>query len=321
MPLDPHAQRLLRLLAASRGHDRPTSDMDERRRAYAALMDLTRQKDASVCAVKDMATPAPAGVPLRLYIPSSARPGASPAMLYLHGGGWVAGNLDTHDSVCHILADASGCRVISIDYRLGPEHKHPAALIDAEIATRWVLGQARALDIDPNRLAVSGDSAGANLAAALCQVFLRKGEAPFALQVLLCPFLDLVAETASRRAFGQGYFMDLERMRRDIELCVAENARWTDPSLSPLRAGDLAGLPAAHIHTAEFDPMRDEGRDYAERLVAAGVSARHVCHPGMIHQFYAMGGVIPRASTAMREIAAAAGVALAAIPPVDDLPS
>lgn len=311
MPLDPHVQRLLGMLAVVGGGEQTMSDMTERRNAYALLMELVRPKSLAPCAIRDTAIPGPAGeARLRIYTPPSGGPGKSPAMIYLHGGGWVAGSLDTHDSICRDLATASGCRVVSVDYRLAPEHKHPAALVDAEIATRWVLSHASALDIDAGRLAVSGDSAGANLAAALCQVFQQKGETPFALQLLLCPFLDLTADTASRRAFGQGYFMDLGPMARDIEMYVAEYTAWTDRTLSPLRAADLAGLPAAHIHTAEFDPMRDEGLEYATRLKEAGVSARHVRHPGMIHQFYAMGGVIPYASTALREIGAAAGAAL-----------
>jgi acetyl esterase/lipase len=313
MPLDPHVQRLLGMLAATGGDSQATGDIAERRRSYALLMELTRPRAISLCATQDIVIPSSlGGVPLRVYTPSSIGPGNSPALLYLHGGGWVAGDVETHDSVCHSLAAASECRVISVDYRLAPEHRHPAALVDAEIATRWALDQAEALAIDPTRLAISGDSAGANLAAALCQIFRQKGEAPFALQLLLCPFLDLAADTASRRAYGQGYFMDLEPMRRDLELCLAESAALTDLNLSPLRAADFAGLPMAQIHTAEFDPMRDEGEDYAARLNAAGVVAHHVRHPGMIHQFYAMGGVIPYASTAMREIGAAAGAALRA---------
>ena len=313
MPLDPHVQRLIRMLAVG-GDDRAANDIAKRRKAYALLMDLVRPKALAPCAREDVADP-DCGVALRIYTPSWIGPGKSPAMIYLHGGGWVAGSLDTHDPLCHSLAVASGCRVISVDYRLAPEHKHPTALLDAENATRWVLAHAAAYGVDTNRLAISGDSAGANLAAALCQAFRQKGQAPFALQLLLCPFLDLTAETDSRRAFGQGYFMDLGAMARDLALCIARETAWTEPSLSPLRADDLAGLPPAHIHTAEFDPMRDEGLDYAKRLGEAGVSTRYVCHPGMIHQFYAMGGVIPYALTAIDEIGAGVGAALgAAIP-------
>lgn len=313
MPLDPHVQRLLGMLAAAGNNDPSASDMNQRRNAYALLMDLVRPRAITICATRDITIPTGDGeAQLRLYTPASVGPEPSPTMIYLHGGGWVAGDLDTHDSVGHSLAEASGCRVISVGYRLAPEHKQPTALLDAEAATRWILARAVALGVDQTRLAVCGDSAGANLAAALCQIFRRKGEAPFALQVLLCPFLDLVADTESRRAFGQGYFMDLDAMVRDLQLSIPEGLAWTDPRLSPLRAADFAGLPPAHIHTAEFDPMRDEGRDYAARLEAAGVSARYVLHPGMIHQFYAMGGVIPYASVAMREIGVAAGAALTA---------
>jgi len=324
MPLDPHVQRLLFMLAAGSGEP-AGSDMTERRNAYAQMMDTVRPKDLAPCDTKDIVITGPAqyisrdissdtggSLPLRLYTPPDPGLAPAPALIYLHGGGWVTGSLDTHDSVCHSLCASSACRVVSVDYRLAPEHKHPARLLDAETATRWIVAQAPALGIDAARLGVSGDSAGANLAAALCQLFRQKGEAPFALQLLLCPFLDLVAQTDSRRAFGQGYFMDLAPMARDLALCIDEHTPWTDPTLSPLRAGDFAGLPPAHIHTAEFDPMRDEGLAYAEKLIAAGVAARHVGHSGMIHQFYAMGGVIPYAKTAMREIGASAGAALRA---------
>jgi acetyl esterase len=313
MPLDPHVQRLLNMLSAAGAGDPALGDIGQRRHAYALLMDLVRPRAKPTCAASDVRIPAIDGeLPLRIYTPAAIGPEPSPAFLYLHGGGWVAGDLDTHDAVSHALAEASGCRVVSVGYRLAPEYKHPAALLDAEAATRWIAAHAPDLGIDPKRLGIAGDSAGANLAAALCQRFRREGEAPYALQLLLCPFLDLVADTASRRAFGLGYFMDLDAMSQDLHASIAEPTPWSDPSVSPLRAGDFSGLPPAHVHTAEFDPMRDEGHDYAERLAAAGVPAHHVCHAGMIHQFYAMGGVIPYASAAMREIGAAAGAALRA---------
>jgi acetyl esterase/lipase len=311
MTLDPQAKRLLAMMSVTSGANAEIEDIAARRRAFALMMDLTGCAVAPEIFAKDIAIPGPGGaLTLRLYIPPSIRAAPSPAIVYLHGGGWVSGNLDTHDAVCRGLADAGGFRVIAVDYRLAPEHKHPAALDDAAAATKWVIENALSLDIDPSRIAISGDSAGANLAASLCYRFAQRGLSPFALQILLCPFLDLAAETPSREAFGKGYFLDLQAMKRDFVLCFADNSVLIDPSVSPLRASDFSRQPPAHIHSAEFDPVRDEGAIYASRLRDAGVDVHYVCHPGMIHQFYSMGGIIPYALTALNNIGAAAGSAL-----------
>ncbi len=311
MALDPHVQRLLAMLSIFADASHSNDDIVERRRAFATMMDLVGSKLTASVDHSDIAIPGPGGeLALRLYVPASARLEISPAIVYLHGGGWITGDLDTHDSLCRALSEASGCRVIAVDYRLAPEHLHPAALLDAAAATRWIVENAGLLKVDALRLAIAGDSAGANLAAALCRFLLQQGGSPFVLQLLLYPFLDLVSDTPSRLAFGKGYFMDLAPMARDLALCFPDNAELADPLVSPLRADDFSGLPAAHIHTAEYDPMRDEGALYASRLTEAGVETRYMCHSGMIHQFLAMGGAVPRALPALREVGAAVAVAL-----------
>ncbi len=312
MALDPHVQRLLAMLSIGGGAGASTENVLARRRAFAEMMSLTGLESAADVDHSDISIPGSGGeLLLRYYIPRTTRSVLSPAIVYLHGGGWITGDLDTHDGICSGLAEASNCRVLAVDYRLAPENKHPAPLYDAMTATRWIIENANSLKIDPSRVAIAGDSAGANLAASLCRLFAQKGASPFVLQLLLYPFLDLAADTPSRRAYGRGYFLDVAAMSADFSLCLPANADLTDPILSPLRADDFSGLPVAHIHTAEYDPMCDDGENYASRLAAAGVETRHTRHPGMIHQFLAMGGAIPYAAPALREIGQAVADALA----------
>jgi acetyl esterase/lipase len=199
--------------------------------------------------------------------------------------------------------------VISVEYRLAPEYPFPAAIDDALAATLAIVENAATLEIDPTRLAVAGDSAGGTVAAVLCQLAAQAGAPHIALQLLLCPVTDLADETESWRAFAQGYFIERSTLAwAKTAYCGAADCR--DPRVSPLRASSLAGLPPAHIHTAEFDPLRDEGEAYARRLEDAGVSVRYVCHDGMIHHFYCMAGAIPRARNILSSIGASVREAL-----------
>jgi acetyl esterase/lipase len=234
------------------------------------------------------------------------RPGL---IVYVHGGGWVAGGLATHDGVCRRLAIGSGLKVLAVDYRLAPEHPFPAALEDALAAVRWAGATAEGLGCDPARLVVAGDSAGAGLAAAVAQSADRP---PVALQLLICPILNLAADSASRRAFAEGYFLDPATMAADLADYCGPAADRRDPRLSPLLAERLTGLPPALIHTAEYDPFRDEGEAYARRLRDAGVAVRQTRHGGMIHYFYALPRAIPYATEALAGIGAEIGSALAA---------
>jgi acetyl esterase/lipase len=187
-----------------------------------------------------------------------------PGLVYFHGGGLVAGTLDTHDSIARALANSAACRVVSIDYRLAPEHPFPAALQDALAAVTYVGAHAAEFGIDGTRLGICGDSAGATLAAATAQAIARIGVPRLALQVLLCPILDYSRSTPSKRELASGYLIDQATLDHDLLHYAPPGADPADPRISPLRALDVAGLPRTFIHSAEFDPLRDEAREYFE---------------------------------------------------------
>jgi len=305
MPLDARAKRFLDTLAALNPPSALSLSAPQRREALRHLLSFSGRSEA-VGAVEDRAIPGPAGaLALRIYTPASRHSSeALPGMVYFHGGGLVAGSLETHDSICRCLANASECRVLSVDYRLGPENRFPAALEDGCAATQWIAAHARELLIDPRRLGICGDSAGATLAAVVCQQLAACDGAQLAFQFLLCPIMDFAAESASRRELAQGYLVDRETLEHDLRHYLGPDADAADPRISPLRAQDLGGLPPTIVHTAEFDPLRDEGSAYAERLEAAGVRTLYRCHPGMIHLFYGMRGLIPYAGTAYAQMGA-----------------
>jgi acetyl esterase len=236
----------------------------------------------------------------------------SGGVIFFHGGAWVLGDLDTHDCLCRILANESGCRFISVDYRLAPEHPFPAAVEDACVATAWIAAHAAELAIDPTCLAVAGDSAGGTLAAVVCQSA-KGSDFKIALQVLLCPATDIAADTQSRREFAEGYFLEGPLISWAGAHYLPLGVDINDPRLSPLRAPSLSGLPPAHIHTAGFDILREEGKAYADALERAGVKVRHVCHEHMIHHFYAMAGAIPYARTALKAMGADIKAALSPV--------
>jgi acetyl esterase len=310
VPLDRYAEQFLERLKAAGGPPAATQTVLARREALASLLAFTGARIEAPTRIEDRALAGPAGeLPIRIYTPASGAPaaasaGALPGLVYFHGGGLVAGSLDTHDGIARALAEASGCRLISVGYRLAPEARFPAAVDDACAAVRWIAAHAAKLGIDAARLGVCGDSAGATLAAVACQALRGTREVRLRLQFLLCPILDLAAETASRRALAQGFFLDRATLEHDAMHYLPPGADAADPRVSPLRARRLARLPPALIHTAEFDPLRDEGRQYAGRLRRAGVRTRYRCHSGMIHLFYGMGALIPYAAGAWGTIGA-----------------
>src|SRR3977135_864708 len=304
MPLDPHIKRILDMLAAAGAAQAPRLSLSERRDAFRKLMSFS-ESNVAVGHVEERALPGPDGpIRVRIYTPVDTRSDRLPGLVYFHGGGLVAGSLDTHEGICRRLANETGCRLVSVDYRLAPEHKFPAGVTDGYVATIWVVEHAAELRIDRDRIAVGGDSAGATLAAIVCQMAKQARGVKLAAQLLLCPIMDFGAETESRSAFGAGYLLAKATMDRDLEHYVPAGLDPTDPRISPLRALDFDGLPPAHIHTGEFDPLRDEGRAYADRLTRAGIEVNYTCHPGMIHLFYGMAGVIPYARIAMKDIGA-----------------
>ena len=305
MPLDARAKRFLDTLAALNPPSALSLSAAERRNALKHLLSFAGPSEA-VSAVEDHALSGPAGaLAVRLYAPAGAPSGQIlPGLIYFHGGGLVAGTLETHDPICRSLANASGCRLVSVDYRLGPESRFPAALEDGYAAAAWIAAQAKDLGIDAQRLGICGDSAGATLAAVVCQMMARSQEVPLAFQFLLCPIMDFAAESESRRSFARGYLVDRETLEHDLKYYLAPDTDPADPRVSPLRAADLRNLPPTIIHTAEYDPLRDEGCAYAERLEALGVRTIYRCHPGMIHLFYGMGGLIPYAGNAFAQMGA-----------------
>ena len=301
MPLDPLAKRLLAMIAAASPAEQTRPTTQERRQSLAKLMQFARS-DAAVTTVDGVLPGAAGDIPYRLYTPAQDEEEQLPGFVFFHGGGMVAGSIDTHDRVAAALSEATGCRLISVDYRLAPEHKFPAAIDDAIAAADFVSRQAASFGIDATRLVVGGDSAGATLAAVVCQHARRNAGPSIAAQCLICPVLDFEATSPSREAFAENHLIDRVTLEADLADYLPEGADLADPRISPLRALNLAGLPAAIIHTAEFDPMRDEGNAYARKLLAAGVAVEHVCHDGMIHNFHALGAVLPQARLVLSQL-------------------
>ena len=239
-------------------------------------------------------------IPVRLYRPLGASASDRlPVLVYFHGGGWTIGDLDTHDVVCREFAIHAGCAVASVDYRLAPEHKFPAAVEDAVAATRWVAREAEALGLDPRRIAVGGDSAGGNLAAVVALVLRGEGGPKLTMQMLIYPTTDMAADTPSHMRFAEGYVLTRDAIlwfRGNYLRGPEDEFDWR---ASPLKARDLSRLPPAYVVTGGFDPLLDEGRAYAERLQAAGVPVTYECFEGMVHGFVTMGGVIAAAHHAL----------------------
>jgi acetyl esterase len=274
---------------------------------------LTAGPPQPVTSVVDRSIPGVDGeLPVRIYAPDGPRP--MPALVFFHGGGWVVGSLNTHDVLCRALANGGGCIVVSVDYRLAPEHKFPAAIDDCEAATRWVHANAQSLGIDTGRIAVGGDSAGGNLAAAVALALRDSGGPSLAYQLLIYPVTDHNYDTDSYRTNGEGYRLTLAAMQYYWNHYLRAASDADNQRASPLRARDLRGLPPAFVATAEFDPLLSEGRAYADRLGEAGVAVEYCEYPGLVHGFAAQGGVVDRAREAIDELAAALNRAFARVP-------
>ena len=302
MPLDPVAKRFVTMMAAASPGERRRPTPTERRLSLAKLMQFARAEAAHVTAT-DGSLPGPGGeIAYRLYVPTGSEDATSPGFVFFHGGGMVAGDIATHDRVARALAEATGCRLVSVGYRLAPEHKFPAAVDDAIAATEYVSRNAASLGIDAARLVVGGDSAGATLAAVVCQHAQRLAGLAIAAQCLICPVLDFHEMSPSREALADDPLIGRATLEADLADYLPEGTDTSDVRVSPLRALSLKGLPTAIIHTAEFDPLRDEGNAYARKLLAAGVAVEHTCHNGMIHNFHAMSAVLPQARLVLSQI-------------------
>ncbi len=277
-----------------------------------AQMRQTVGTPEEVARIEDRVIPGPHGdIPVRVYEPKGVGP--FPLLVYFHGGGWVIGDIESHDMPCRSLANASGCVVVSVDYRLAPEHKFPVPLDDCFAATAYVAEHASQFNGDASRLAVGGDSAGGNLAAVVAQMARDRGGPPIKFQLLVYPVTNFDFGTVSYKDNGTGYFLGESTMRWFWAHYLNHDGEGTDPQASPMRADDLRDLPPALVITAEFDPLRDEGEAYAERLQEAGVPVTMHRYDGMIHGFWSMFALIPQGQTAIHEGGAALRAALAPV--------
>jgi acetyl esterase len=309
--LDLEARNVLALMEAAVQGGRPRLNTLTYAEGRAAANKMSEDGEASppeVAKAIDGAFAGPGGeIRYRRYLPIGAATGQLATLIYFHGGGFVIGNIETHDSTCRRLANKSRCQVIAIDYRLSPEHPFPAPTDDGMAAFRHIRDNAGAFGADPARLAVGGDSAGGLIAAVICQACRDGGEAGPAFQMLIYPATDFVRVSTSRKAFADGYFLTKELIDW---FWAAYSPRGTDLSdlrMSPLLAKDFTGLPAAFVLTAGYDPLRDEGRAYADRLIDAGVKTTYVNYPGTIHGFFSLTRFLQQGLRANDEAAAVLG--------------
>ncbi|MFL6185991.1 MAG: alpha/beta hydrolase [Actinomycetes bacterium] len=309
MALLPEIRSLLDQQATSGRPPLHHQSVEQARAFHAADAAALNGPPAPVAAVADRRVPGPAGeLPVRVYTPDGSPP--FPIVVWFHGGGWVVGTLDTYDPLCRALAAATPAVVVSVDYRLAPEHRWPAAVEDAYAATEWASRNAAALGGVQHRLAVAGDSAGGNLAAVVALGARDRGGPAIAFQLLVYPVLDAAGDTASWREYADGYHLTADGMRWywDHYLGGADGAA---PDASPLRAAFVGGLPPALVIGAEYDILRDEGEAYAARLAEAGVDASASRHAGVVHGFVRWRAVTGAAGDALQEAATALRSALA----------
>ena len=312
MPLDASAQKLLDQIRAAGQPPMETLPVAQARIGYARSRVLLAPDPPDVAELRDLKIPS-AGVeiPVRLYRGRGTPAGPAPVIVFYHGGGWVLGNLDSHDSFCRSLANDAHCAVLAVDYRLAPEHKFPAAAEDAEAAVVWAARAGASLGLDPSRIAVAGDSAGGNLAAVAALASRHAGGPKLRLQILIYPSLDLSLGHESHRRVGEGYTLTASAMRWFRELYLPRPEDAASWRASPLRATDLAGVAPAFIVTGGCDPLCDESADYAQRLIGAGIDVTYRFYPGQMHGFVSAGRVIPEGRAASAEIASAARAAFA----------
>jgi acetyl esterase len=308
MPLDPQAKLVLDALSAVTMPDPWTIDPAVFR-AQVREMRVAAVEEP-IGSVENRSIPGPAGsLAVRIYTPRER--GALPVLAFFHGGGFVIGDLDSHDGTCRALANAARCAVVAVDYRLAPEAKFPAAAEDCYAATCWIADNAASLGVDPARIAVGGDSAGGNLAA-VTALFARDRRGPrLAHQLLVYPVIDCAFDTVSYRENAEGYFLTREMMRWFWHHYLEKSEQAADPHASPIRAATLAGVAPATVITAEYDPLRDEGEAYARALLRAGVPTTLTRYDGVIHGFFGMGNVIDKAKLAVAQAARELSLAFA----------
>jgi acetyl esterase len=311
MPLDPLVKAFLDQAAAMPRPKMWDMPLGAVRHSFAAFMAMVGPQGVPVGRIENSTFPGPAGpVRLRSYAPVGAGSEALPTLVYFHGGGFVVGDLDTHDGLCRLLVAEGGFRVVAVDYRLGPENKWPAPLEDAFAAIRHIFDNAAALGIDAGRIAVGGDSAGGHLAAAVTQRAREKGGPALAFQLLLFPGTEFTTDTSSMNKYAVGYFMEKQSIEWFYSQVLPKDADRNSPGVSPLKAADFAALPPAYVMLGGYDPLHDEGLAYAEKLRAAGVPVTIADYTEMVHCFVYLQTVLPQAHEAMSAAAQAVAKAL-----------
>ena len=311
--LHPQSRNLLDLIEQSGLPATHTLTPLEARRLYRERRAYTQPASPEVASVRDMQVPGPLGdIPVRVYRPFGSAPDAVlPVLVFYHGGGWTIGDLDTHDTLCRELANGASLCVVAVDYRMGPEHRFPAAVNDSLACAYWVKREAAMLKVDAGLLAVGGDSAGGNLAAVVAIAARDAGDLAIAYQLLIYPATDMRRNAPSHTTNGNGYLLTSETMNYFHDHYIDDVKHDHDWRASPLLCEDLSRLPPALVVTAGFDPLRDEGLEYAARLTAAGNRAVQVCFERQIHGFITMGRVLDDANTAVTLCAAELRRALA----------
>ena len=302
MPLDPQAKAVLERVARANLPPYPQLGAEGARKLYRETRGALAAPAQEVASVVALRAAGPGGeIPVRLYRPlGSTVTEALPVLVYFHGGGWTIGDLDTHDVVCRELANLARCAVASVDYRLGPEHRFPAAVEDAMAATRWVASEAGRLALDPQRIAVGGDSAGGNLATVVALIARDEGGPALAMQALFYPATDMAADAPSHLRFAEGHLLTREAILWFRSNYLARRGRRIRLARLAAEGGrPLAAAAGLRRSPPGFDPLVDEGRAYADRLRAAGVEVTYECFEGMIHGFVTMGGVVAAAHHAL----------------------
>ncbi len=306
--LDPQARALIDLITERQLPPVHTLKPEAARSLYRDRRYFTQPAPPAVAEVRELRSDS--GVPLRLYRPrvdgatgadgaGGAGAAALPVLVYLHGGGWTIGDLETHDVLCRQLCVGAGIAVVAVDYGLGPEVRFPGGLDDCVQATRWVRAHATELGVDATRIAVGGDSAGGNLATVVALTLRDAGDPPLAYQLLIYPATDMRCVAPSHSSNGQGYLLTSDSIAYYRNHYIANPAHWSDWRASPLLAADLTRLPPALVLTAGYDPLRDEGRQYADALSAAGNRVEYICFERQVHGFITMSRVLQEALTAV----------------------
>ncbi|HXP20227.1 MAG TPA: alpha/beta hydrolase [Streptosporangiaceae bacterium] len=310
MPLHPQVQALHDRLEREQVPGLYTLTISEAREADVKGVTASAGPVEPVAEVRELAIPGPDGeIAARMYRPSGAGP--LPVLVYFFGGGWSLGTLDTSDAVCRMLTNAAHCACVAVSYRLAPEHKFPAAVDDCYAGAAWVAAHAGELGIDASRLAVGGDSSGGNLAAAVALLARDRGGPAIVHQLLVYPNTDYQADTGSMREMTDKYFFNPTSVAWYWGMYLRSAQDGASPLASPLRAEDLAGMPPATVITAEYDPLRDEGELYGQRLEQAGVPTEIIRYDGVMHGFFTMVGVLDTARTAVATAASRLGRAFA----------